>query len=151
MPADFPSILPELSAHNQGEATGPEAWLRSAGSYELALGYSLILWPRFVQFENYVLRAGFSMELLRDFEDMTNGYTALIEEAMNLIRIADIHPGDQPTERQIRDLGGVLKETHSAKLQRDFPTLRFDVAFNDEPGRDPREYELSFWQAEGLG
>jgi hypothetical protein len=28
------------------------------------------------------------------------------------------------------------------------PNLRFEVEFNDEPGLDPVDYQLSFWQVE---
>jgi hypothetical protein len=34
------------------------------------------------------------------------------------------------------------------KLRSDFPDLKFVVEFNDEPGLDLVDYQMSFWQAE---
>jgi len=112
----------------------------------LATGYSLIFWPRFVRFERYVLRDGFSVESLRGFEDMTKGNRVAVEAVINHVHIAGIHCNVEPSEAQLRYLGRTLKDIWEAKLQHDFPDLRFQVEFNDEPNVDLDDYEVTCWQ-----
>ena len=66
---------------------------------------------------------------------------------MNHVHIADIHCNVEATEGHLRYLGRVLKDIHELKLSRDFPGVRFDVSFNDEPGLDLIDYQLTFCQA----
>jgi hypothetical protein len=145
---DFTALIPELPHWNNGAGIDAEGWIGCMGSYELAIGYSLIFWPRFVRFENYVLREGFSEESLRGFEEQTGCTRVSVEWVMNHLHIADIHCNVDPTEAQLRHLGRTLTEIHRVKLKADFPDLRIVVEFNDEPGLDPIDYQMSFWQAE---
>ncbi|WP_298953899.1 hypothetical protein [uncultured Methylobacterium sp.] len=142
-PAD---LIPDARRWNDGRGIDPEGWIACIGSYELAVGYSLIFWPRFVRFEGYVLRDGFSEAALRGFERSTGRDRTAIEGVMNHLHLADLHPNAAATEGQLRHLGRVLREIHAAKLARDFPDLRFEIRFDDEPGLDPLLYELSFWR-----
>ena len=146
MPDDFRALIPELPQWNNGAGIHPQAWIECVGNYELATGYSLIFWPKFVQFSGYVLRDGFSEESLRGFEKATDCDRVAVEAVMNHLHIADVHCNVEPTEGQLRYLGRVLKDIYEVKLSRDFPDLRFSVSFNDEPGLDPVDYELTFWQ-----
>ena len=148
MADDFTALIPELPKWNNGDGIEPQAWIECVGNYQLATGYSLIFWPRFVRFENYVLREGFSEQSLRGFEEMTRGHRGAVEDVMNHIHMADIHCNVEATEVQLRYLGRVLRDIHAVKLQHDFPVLRFEVSFNDEPGLYLEDYQLSFWQAE---
>ncbi|HYD44018.1 MAG TPA: hypothetical protein VEA79_01990 [Phenylobacterium sp.] len=117
------------------------------GNYELAIGYSLIFWPRFIVIDDYVLRAGSTVEALRNFEEATGGDRRATEAVMNHIHIADIHTsGAEPSEAQVRYLGRLMKETLTAKLKAEFPDRSFVVRFTDEPGLDITDYELTFWQ-----
>lgn len=143
---DFATLIPELPLWNNGKGIDPQGWVECLGNFELAAGYSLIFWPRFVRFEGYVLREGFSERALRGFEDPTAGNRASVEAVMNHDHIADIHCNVRPTEAQLRYLGAVLKDIHEVKLRRDFPDLQFTVSFNDEPGLDLIDYQLTFWQ-----
>lgn len=145
---DFEALLPELGAWNDGAGISARGWIECIGSYPLAVGYSLVFWPRFVRFERYVLREGFSEGALRGFEEQPGSNRASVEWVMNHVHLADIHCNSgEPTEAQLRYLGRVLAEIHAVKLGADFPDLRFEVEFNDEPGLDPIDYQLSFWQA----
>jgi hypothetical protein len=60
MSDDFAALIPELPKWNGGAGIEPQAWIECVGNYELATGYSLIFWPSFVRFEDYVLRDGFA-------------------------------------------------------------------------------------------
>jgi hypothetical protein len=145
---DFSILIPELQKWNKGAGIDAGSWIESIGNFELAIGYSLIFWPRFVRFEGYVLREGFSKESLRGFERATVGGRPAIEAVMNHVHIADIHSNAEPTELQLRYFGVVLRDIHEVKLKRDFPDRRFRVSFNDEPKLDSLNYELTFWQVD---
>ena len=146
MADDFAALIPELPNWNDGAGIEPQAWIECVGNYELVTGYSLIFWPRFVQFEGYVLRHGFSVQSLRGFEEATKGNRSAIERVMNQVPVASIHCHVEPTEAQLRYLGRTLKQIWEVKLRDDFPNLRFRVEFNDEPGFIEDEYEVTFWQ-----
>jgi hypothetical protein len=151
-PTDFDALIPELKDWNSGDGIDPQGWAECLGSYPLAIGYSLLFWPRFVRFEKYVLREGFSEDSLRAFEAGGGSSRTSVEWVMNHLHMADIHiNAEEPNEAQLRYLGRILKEIHEVKLRSDFPDLRFEVEFNDEPGLDPVDYQMSFWQAEAAG
>jgi hypothetical protein len=149
-PTDFEVLIPELKDWDNGIGIDPRGWAECIGNYPLAIGYSLIFWPRFVRFEKYVLREGFSETSLRGFEAQPGATRASVEWVMNHVHMADIHHNavEEPNEAQLRYLGRILKEIHEVKLRSDFPGLRFEIDFNDEPGLDPVDYQMSFWQAE---
>jgi hypothetical protein len=148
-PTEFDLLIPELKEWNEGTGISPDSWISCVGNYQLAIGYSLIFWPRFVRFERYVLREGFSEESLRGFENATGDSREAVEWVMNHVHSVDIHCNDTAaTEAQLRYIGRVLKEIHEVKLRADFPDRRFVVEFNDEPGLNPDDYQMSFWQAD---
>lgn len=143
----FQDLIAELPNWNNGEGVGSDAWIEMMGNYELAIGYSLVFWPRFVVIDGYVLRAGATAEALRQWEQATGGDRRAIEASMNHFHIADLHVNaSKPNEAQLRYIGRVLQETHRAKLAANFPERRFVVQFSDEPGLDNLDYELTFWQ-----
>lgn len=145
--SEFDVIIPELREWNNGAGIAPDDWISCVGNYPLAIGYSLIFWPKFVQFDRYVLRDGFSEESLRGFEEATGRNRQAVEAVMNHVHPIDIHCNEpDPTEAQLRYLGRVLKEIHETKLKTDFPDLNFVVYFNDEAGLDLADYEFTFWQ-----
>jgi hypothetical protein len=144
---NFQELIAELPEWNDGAGISPEGWVECMGNYELAVGYSLVFWPRFVVIEDYVLREGATVENLRNWERETGGNRRAIEAVMNHIHMADLHVNaDPPNEAQLRHLGQVLRETHIAKLKLDFPDRQFEVHFPDEAGLDLLDYELTFWQ-----
>jgi len=51
MSDDPNQLIAELPRWNHGDGIDAEGWVQCMGSYELAVGYSLIFWPRFVRFE----------------------------------------------------------------------------------------------------
>ena len=64
---DFNKLIPEMRDWNNGAGIDVRSWIGCSGSFELAIGYSTIFWPEFVEIERYVLRAGFSLDSLRRF------------------------------------------------------------------------------------
>jgi hypothetical protein len=145
---DFADLIAELPRWNGGAGIAPEDWIGCVGNYELAIGYGLLFWPRFVEHEGYVLRHGFEERALRSVEACAAGDRGGVEALMNHVHIADLHANvaTPPTEAQVRHLGRILKATHEAKLRLDFPGRVFTVSFNDEAGLPVQDYELSFRQ-----
>jgi len=142
--SDLRSLI--RSMEGWSDQVGPLDWVGHVGSYESAIGYSLMFWPNFVVIGDYVLREGSSVENVRSWEKATDHNRTAIEAVINHVHLADIHDGE-PTEAQLRHLGRVLKSVHEAKLKLDFPDREFVVSFPDEPGLDLLDYEITFWQA----
>ena len=146
-PTDFSTLIPELPQWNNGAGISPDAWIGCMGDYQLAVGYSLIFWPRFVRFEDCVLREGFAESSVRSCRKAGADRRG-VEALLNHVHIADLHVNAaEPSEAQLRYLGRVLQQIHRVKLAADFPDLAFEVVFEDVPGLDPLDYQLTFWQA----
>ncbi len=135
---------------NNGAGIDVGAWIGCSGNFELAIGYSTIFWPEFVEFERYVLRARFSVESLRGFERQCGGERQQIEAVMNHLHISDIqHAGcEDITHERVIYLGRVLCEIYRAKLAWRFPAKRFEVHFDDSPAEQITDYELTVYQIE---
>lgn len=119
------------------------------GTYSLAVGYTTLFWPEFVEHKGYLLRKGFTTSALHDFEQQTSGNRKSVEWVLNHIHLADIqYRGcDDLSKDKLFLLGTVLKEIHIAKLQWQFPDRPCEVEFfvpEDDDELD--EYALSFWQ-----
>lgn len=143
------SMTPELESWNNGEGIDLEGWVGCVGNFQLAVGYITIFWPEFIEFEEYILRKGFSEEALRGFEDQEKRNKLTVEAVMNHLHIADIqHFGCEDISKdKLILLGNTLKEIYEAKLQLQFPGKTFTVSFhvpNDED--DLMAYEITFWQ-----
>jgi len=147
---NFDQLIPEMRDWNNGAGIDVRAWIECSGSFQLAIGYSTLFWPEFVEFERYVLRAGFSVESLRGFERQCGGDRRRIEAVMNHLHIADIHHQgcEDITRERVVYLGQVLSEIYRAKLAWQFPAKRFEVHFDDSPAEHITDYELTFVQIE---
>ena len=148
MRADFDKLIPELKDWNNGKGIDPESWVGCSGNYRLAVGYSLVFWPEFVRFEQYVLREGFSEEALRGFEKQHNNDHRSIEAVMNHIHLNSIqHLGcEDASEERLIYLGRVLKQIYEAKLKSQFPEQSFTVLFEDSADRALSDYKITFFQ-----
>lgn len=148
-PADFSKLIPDLSKWNNGAGIDIRAWLGRAGNIELAIGYSSLFWPNFVEFEGCVFCAGFSEESYRGFMRQCKGDRRKVEAVMNHRHIFDYfsHYQSDATAEQVQYLGRVLKEIWQAKLAADFPRRRFEVRFDEGLFKYLNDYQLTFWQA----
>src|SRR5208282_5788612 len=104
-------MVAELSAWNNGRGIDLRSWVGCSGNFRLAVGYSTIFWPRFILFENYILREDFSVDSLREFENQRRGDRRSVEAVMNHLHIADIqyYGCEDITEERILYLGRILK------------------------------------------
>jgi len=149
MPTIPESMAAELAAWNQGRGIDLESWVGCAGNFRLAVGYLTVFWPRFVEFEGYILRDGFSLESLRGFESTCAGNRRAVETVMNHLHIADIqYFGCEDLSRDKAVLlGEALREIYEAKLRWQFPAQPCTVSFHKpEDESDLMAYEVSFWQ-----
>jgi hypothetical protein len=147
---DLPeSIKKELAPWNNAAGTDLESWIGCEGRFGLAVGYSSIFWPEFVEFEGYVLRKGFSESSLRGFEKQEGFTRKDVERLMNHLHIADIqHVGcADVSEDKLIYLGRVLREIYEVKLKFQFPGRPCMVQFYTPPKADELiEYQITFWQ-----
>lgn len=124
-------LIPELALWNKGRGIAPDDWIFIEGRADHSLGLCSLLWPEFVQFEDYVLRGPLDVERLRGWEG--GGHTRKqIETAMNAFLLEGAFPND-PTDASLKEaqserLATIMADMLAAKLARDFPGHRF-VAF----------------------
>src|SRR2546425_13358364 len=104
-PAD---MLSELAEWNNGKGIDLDSWVACSGNFRLAVGYSTIFWPRFVLFEDYIFREGFTIESVRGFEAQCKGHKRSVEAVLNHLHIADIHGCEDITEQRVVYLGRIL-------------------------------------------
>jgi hypothetical protein len=144
---DYSTLIPELKDWNNGNGIDVEAWIGCVGSFQLAIGYSTLFWPKFVEFEGYVFRESFSIEGLRQWERQGIDRRS-IEAVMNHLHIADTHSTacEDISRERIVYLGRLLREIHQVKLQWQFPGRRFTVLFDDSHHEELTDYQLTFFQ-----
>lgn len=147
---DIPeSMKDELGAWNNGAGIDLDAWVGCMGNFALATGYAAIFWPRFVEFEGYILREGFSESALRGCGARDGQTRQGVEWLLNHLHIADIQFYGCPdiSKDKIVRLGEVLEEIHEAKLKWQFPDRPCVVEFyRPEDEDDLMQYQISFWQ-----
>jgi hypothetical protein len=150
-PVDFAQLIPELPRWNNGAGIGVDSWIGCRGNFELAVGYSVLFWPSFIEHNGCVFFSDFSEESYRGFMQQCNGDRRQVETVMNHCHIFDYfsHANGHATAAQLLYLGRVLKEIWQVKLAADFPQRCFTVSFAEGPYEDLHDYEVSFWQSSG--
>lgn len=139
----------ELAAWNSGKGINLEGWVCCEGNFRLAVGYSTVFWPNFVEFENYILVEGYSEEAIREYASQPGNTPKIVEATNNHLHIADIqYVGcDDISKDKIIHLGNILKEIYQAKLSWLFPDKPCVVEFyQPEDSEDLIEYQITFWQ-----
>jgi hypothetical protein len=148
-PTDIPeSMRAELSSWNDGAGIDLESWICHMGSFALAVGYTTVFWPKFVAFEGYILRLGFSEASLRGFETQKGSTPQSVQWVMNHLHIADIQSYGAPdaSPDKLLQLGKTLAEIYRVKLAAEFPKIACEVRFDvPEDPDDIDGYQLSFW------
>jgi len=145
---DFNELIPELKEWNNGQGIDVRTWVECEGNFRMAIGYSTLFWPRFTEFEDYVLREGFSVECLRDFQQQCGGERKRIEAVMNHLHLDGIQSTscEDISRDRLLYLGGVLREIYQAKLAWQFPNKRFEVFFDDSVLMKLADYQITFYQ-----
>ena len=144
--SNFDELVPELKEWNNGQGTSIDTWLEVEGHFQLAIAFRQLFWPDFVEHDHCVLFASVSCENYDDWLRHTNGDRAAVEAVMNHRHILDLFIEQPATEAQLRYIGRTLQEIWTAKLKRDFPNRVFEVSFNDLPGLNLVDYQITFFQ-----
>jgi len=147
-PTDFSLLIPELPDWNNGNGIDIDSWLGCRGDFQLAIAFSRLFWPEFVEHDGCVLSAGFSLATYNDFLSACKGDRAAVEAVMNHQHILDLfcHAASTATAAQLVYIGRILRDIFQVKLKNDFPTRTFLVSFDDGPFADLVEYQVTFWQ-----
>jgi hypothetical protein len=145
---NYLSLIPELSQWNNGAGISVDAWLGCKGDFQLAIAFSRMFWPEFVEHDGCVLLAGFSETVYQDFLAAFKNDRASVEAVMNHRHMLDLfyHAASTATALQLIYLGRVLRDILTVKLGHDFPGRTFAVKFAEGPFEELMEYEVTFWQ-----
>jgi hypothetical protein len=144
----FNELIPEMREMRRGgEAIDVHDWLAVRGSYELAVAFGQLFWPRFVLFEDCVFWAPGNPELFKTWIVQLGGDKPAVEAMMNHRHIIDLFPRASPaTPQQLIYLGKLLRDIWSCKLARDFPDRTFEVVFTEGAPADLVGYQVTFCQ-----
>jgi hypothetical protein len=147
------SMKSELQAWNNGSGIDLDAWVGCTGNFSLAVGYTTVFCPEFVEFEDYLLAGSeITKELIksvRSFEEGIGSTPMSVEWVVNHLHLFDIqHSGcEDVTADKLIFLGNALKITYESRLQFLFPHRPCVVKFYEPENREAlEEYQLSFWQ-----
>ncbi|WP_435623779.1 hypothetical protein [Flagellimonas sp.] len=147
-------LIPELKdwKKENGDDFDLQDWVTCEGNIRLAIGYSTIFWPEFLEYDNCIfIKSHFSPD---NYEEWTKSKSISdyrqIESVINHIHILDFFTFEKQNEinvEQVKYLGCILQEIYAAKLKTEFPNRKFTVTFNGkEKLEDLIEYQLTFYQ-----
>jgi len=148
------SMKEELGRWNNGDGIDLEGWISCEGSFSLAVGYTTLFNPQFVEFEDYIFRwdkvDDDFISHVRNWEG-SEGNTSpkSIEWVINHLHICDTHHGgcEDINVDKILVIGKALKEIYEAKLSHLFPNKPCEVEFYiPEDKENLTDYQISFWQ-----
>ena len=144
------SMKAKLSAWNNGKGIDLESWISCSGSCHLAVGYAEYFWPEFELVDDYIVRAGVSSSVIREWErNNSSGDRRAVEATMNHMHLIDInyHEHNNRSEDILLRLGSVLSEIYEAKLKWQFPDRPCTVSLYVPQDREVLDaYEITFWQ-----
>src|SRR5882724_9427403 len=123
MSTHYTKLIPELPLWNDGKGIEIDSWLGCRGDFQLAIAFSRLFWPKFVEHDDCVLFEEFSPKTYDDFFSSCRGDRSAVEAVMNHQHILDLfhHASDDATADQLIYLGRVLKNIYTVKLKHDFP------------------------------
>ena len=147
-------LIPEIRDWkvSNGQQFDIEDWIAIEGNIKLAIGYSIVFWPTFLEHDECVfIKSHFSPENFNEWLNVeyVDNY-GQIEAVINHLHIMDLFTGERHNEitnEQIIYLGNILREIYEVKLKAEFPTRNFVVTFNgNDENQDLIDYQLTFYQ-----
>ncbi len=147
-------LIPELKdwRKENGQDFDIQDWVTSEGDIQMAIGYSTIFWPEFVEFNDYIfIKSHFSEDNFKEWikSESVSNY-GQIENVINHIHILDLFSYEKQADisfEQVKYLGDLLQKIYSTKLKVEFPNRNFTVTFNGaEHLNDLIDYQLTFYQ-----
>jgi len=148
------SMKAELAAWNNGAGIDLESWVGCEGNFRLAVGYSSIFWPGFVEHDGFLLREGFSPSALQGFRQQAGIDRAGVESVMNHLHLDNLQwlgcPDASPDK--LVHLARVLEQVYTAKLKWQYPDRLCRVSlYVPEDAALLNQYEITFWQVANEG
>ena len=149
------SMRAELGAWNNGDGIDLDTWISCEGNFRLAVGYTTLFNPSFVEFENYILRGEVVddkfIASVRGWENSGDRKSSpkSLEWVFNHLHISDTHHGgcEDISIDKILLIGNTLKDIYEAKLAYQFPQKPCVVEFHIPEDKEHLEdYQISFWQ-----
>lgn len=142
------SMQAELGAWNDGKGIDLDTWIGYEGNFSLAVGYTTLFWPSFIELGDYIFFEGVQESNVRQFEQALGSTPQSVEWVLNHRHLSDFHGYDKDMSAdKIIALGNVLKEIYKAKLKFQFPDKPCVVEFYQPEDKELLdEYQLSFWQ-----
>lgn len=156
---DEEKLIPELADWRKlnGDQFSIEDWVVGEGDIKFAIGYSILFWPEFIEYDDCViLKSHFDSN---NFESWKNAEYVInyaqIESVLNHIHILDLFGADEKKNEvnyeQILFLGNRLSEIYKAKLKLEYPEKKFIFDFNgNERLAALQEYEITFYQEKNV-
>ncbi|WP_028972888.1 hypothetical protein [Spirochaeta cellobiosiphila] len=153
---DEEKLIPELKSWKKenGDDFDISDWTRCEGNIQLAIGYSFMFWPNFIEHEGCVfIESRFSVDSFETWKKIESiEYYSQIESVLNHFHILDLFVWEQQNEsskNQVLYLGKKLLEIYKTKLKADFPNYLFDISFNDNiETNELIDYQLVFHRIE---
>lgn len=130
-----PLQLPTVASWRAGFGDAPDTldFLRYHGSATLAVVFTALFWPRFVEVRGCVLFAEFFDEArFEQWWQQLDGDCSAIESTVNHLHLWDAFDDEVPPEA-LRHLAEVLAKTWHCALHGQFPDREFSVHVTDEP------------------
>ncbi len=148
------SMKEELGSWNNGKGIDLESWVSCSGSFSLAVGYSTIFCPKFIEFDGYILEGSKRLDertikCIRGFESEEGSTPKSVEWVINHFHIADLQYSDceDLSPDKLLILGEALKETYESRLSYFLPNKPCIVEFYKPNNlEDVLDYQISFWQ-----
>lgn len=147
------SMKEELQAWNNGDGIDLESWTGCSGNFSLAVGYSALFCPQFIEFEDYILQTDEVndglISSIRGFESQEGSSLKSVEWVINHLHIFDVQYSgcEDISSDKLIVIGDALKEIYEAMLAYKFPNKPCEVEFYiPENKEDYEDYQISFWQ-----
>jgi hypothetical protein len=117
------TLTRELARWNDGRGISISDWICCVGRYDHFVAFARLLWPEFVEYDGRLYISDFFLEE-RLRRSLAAGATNSAAQAMiNALDITTLFSsaGVEPEQDELLYLADMLRQTWTAKLQRDFP------------------------------
>jgi hypothetical protein len=133
---DWAQLIPRLEGYLIPGPTSPEAYAFLESTLEVAIGFSEIFWPPFIEYDDMVFRGssetpicGEAVANIESWLTRFDGNRSEVERMINHEHLIDLfwERSRSGGNDQIAYLGRVVREMWAAKLKFDFPNRKFVV------------------------
>ena len=147
---NFYELIPDLKKWGDlnGHPFEPQDWLCGVGTFELAIAFSTVFWPKLVEYDGCVfIDEPPDPSNYRSWLVSTKNQKHKVERVLNHLHLEDIFATVKPTHHQLEYLGPKICEMWKAKAKTEFPQL--DIVVEYYPGDEANlsEYQITLYQS----